>query len=344
MNASDSPEVTVIVVPRDRFSSAPKCVEAIVQNTTVPFRLVLLDFGYSKRDLETIEGLANGVDLDIVPVGRTIPMQAFRDYLPKITTKYTAWVDNDTFVREGWMAALLERAAMGARVILPVTLEREGLDVDSRRLPVRNHVSHSELRRVKVDGKDYAIDYKPYRRAAPEEIPQGGHTVDYFELHAFFAETEVLRQLEYPEMVVREHIDIGIQLNKMGIPIWCEPKAVVHFDNIHERPTRRDLGFFFYRWDQKLVDQSARLFEERWGYRFFNEQFMKNWAFRRKTFSVCRWLHIPNKPADLIARAAHKFFAPKIPEKFLADPIDESERVLTPVETEPSPAAVSSTH
>ena len=327
---NDSPLVTIMVVPRDRFSSVTACVEAIVRNTKSPYQLVLLDFGYSASELSQVRATCQGIRLDVESVGRTIPMVAFSIFLSKVTTKYLAWVDNDTFVSAGWMEALLERAAAGARVILPVTLEREGLDIDSRRLLVRNHVSHTELRRAEVDGKQYAIDYKPFRRAAPGEIPQGGHTVDYFELHAFFAETEVLRQLDYPPMVIREHIDLGIQLNKLGIPIWCEPKAVVHFDNIHERPTLRDLKFFFFRWNQRLVDQSADLFEKRWGYRFFNEQFMKNWAFRRKAFSVARFLYVPHKLADLFSRAMHKFFAPKIPSKFAKEP-SVMERVLTPV-------------
>lgn len=325
-----SPIVTIVVVPRDRFSSVVKCVDAIVEHTDAPCRLTILDFGYAASELQRVRDRCGGVELEIVPVGRTIPMVAFRDFLPKVTTKYLAWVDNDTFVTTGWMTALLERAAQGARVILPVTLEREGLDIDSRRLVARNHVSHTEFRRTEVNGKQYCIDYKPYRRAAPEEIPQGGHTVDYFELHAFFAETEVLRQLDYPPMVIREHIDLGIQLNKLGIPIWCEPKAVVHFDNIHERPTLRDLKFFFFRWDQRLVNESADLFEKRWGYRFFNEQFMKNWAFRRKAFSIARFLHVPHKIADLYSRAMHKFFAPKIPAVFVKEPA-KMERILTPV-------------
>ncbi len=338
MSEASSPEVTIVIVPRDRFSSIHLCVDSILKNTDVPFRLAILDFGYAPSDIAKVRERCTGVDLEIVPVGRTIPMVAFRDFLPKVTTKYLAWVDNDTFASEGWMTALLERAAMGARVILPVTLEREGLDIDDRRLVVRNHVSHTEFRRTEVDGKQYAIDFKPFRRAAPEEIPQGGHTVDYFELHAFFAETEVLRQLDYPPMVIREHIDLGIQLNKLGIPIWCEPKAIVHFDNIHERPTYRDLKFFFYRWNQRLVNESADLFEKRWGYRFYNEQFMKNWAFRRKTFSVGRFLYIPHKGADFIARVMHRLLAPKIPAKFLKEP--KSERVLTPVATAATPRSL----
>lgn len=331
--------VTIVVVPRDRFSSVEACTRSILENTDVPFRLVFLDFGYGKKVVARLRELCKGVPTEIVPVGRTIPIIAFRDYLPRIETKYVAWVDNDTFVAPGWMTVLLDRAAKGARVILPMTLEREGLDTDPRGITLRNHITHGELRKVAVDGREYVFDYKPFRRAAPEDLPREAHTVDFFELHTFFAETDVLRQLDLPAMVVREHIDLGIQLNRAGIPIWSEPAAVVHFDNIHERPTLGDLKFFFYRWDQKLIDSSHEQFEKRWGYKFYNERFMKNWAFRRKVFSVCRFLGVPQKPSDLASRVLVRLFRPAIPKALSGDPTARSERVLTPPVEAAAPVA-----
>src|SRR5262245_44487679 len=227
------------------------CAESILKNTEVPYRLVFLDFGYSRSTLARLRSLCAAVPMEIVTLGRVIPMAAFQQHLPKVTTRYVAWVDNDTCVTPGWMSALLDRANQGARVICPVTLEREGLDTDPRRIPLRNHLSHAELRLVTLDGVPYLLDHKPFRRAAPEELPQEPHTVDFFELHTFFAETEALRQIDWPSMVVREHLDVGIQLHRLGIDIWCEPKSQVIFDNIHERPTLGDLRFFFFRWSER---------------------------------------------------------------------------------------------
>ncbi len=328
-----SEPVTIVVVPRDRFSSVVDCVRSIVANTGVPYKLVLLDFGYRAATLAAVRAAVGGRPVEVVPCGRTIPMTAFRDYLPAVTTSYVAWVDNDTYVTPGWMDALLDRARQGARVVLPVTLEREGLDGDPRQLPLRNHISHSELRRVDVGGVAYVFDHKPYRRAAPEEIPAEPHTVDFFELHTFFAETAVLRQLDLPAMVVREHIDIGIQLHRMGIDIWCEPRARVHFDNIHEPPAVADLRFFFFRWSQRLVDQSHDLFARRWGYRFYNEWFMKNWALRRKVYSVCRFLRLPAGVANFASKVANKLFGRPVPPGLAGDPLARSERVLSPAPT-----------
>jgi hypothetical protein len=332
-------QVAVVIVPRDRLSSISACVASVLKNTEVPFRLVIIDLGYPKKTIDQLRSQCAGVPTEFLSVGRTIPMLAFKQFLPSITEPYLAWVDNDTFVTPGWMTALLERARQGARVILPLTLEREGLDVDKRDLPLRNHISHAELRRVTVDGVSYVFDHKPFRRAAPEELPQEPHTVDYFELHAFFAETQVMRDLDLPAMVVREHIDLGMQLHQRGIDIWCEPKSRVIFDNIHERPSFADLRFFFYRWAEHLIDESHDLFEKRWGYRFYSEQSIKNWAYRRKVFSVCRFLGLPNKLSDLASRAFNKAFRARIPAQLAKDPLPESERVMTPRVASPQPVA-----
>jgi hypothetical protein len=330
-------QLTVLVVPRDRFSSILQCIGELLKHTAIPFRLVFLDLGYAQKTLARLRAMTAGVPTEIVPCGRMIPMLAFKKVLPTITTRYLVWLDNDTFVTPGWITALLDRARQGARVILPVTLEREGLDTDSRKIPLRNHISHAELRRIRVDGVDYVFDYKPFRRAAPAELPPEAHTMDFFEFHAVFAETEVLQQLDIPAMVVREHIDLGMQLHTRGIDIWCEPRSQVIFDNIHERPTLGDLRFFFYRWKERFINDSHDLFAKRWGYRFYGEQFMKNWAFRRKVFSLCRFLGFPNQPADLTSRLCNKLLRPRIPEKLSGDPLPRSERILVPRTRETQP-------
>jgi len=324
-----STEVTIVVVPRDRFSSVVPCVESILEHTPESFHLMVLDFGYSAATVAALTARCSGRSWELVPCGRTIPMEAFRAALPRIDSPYTCWVDNDTFVTPGWMATLLRGARdEGMRVILPLTWDREGLDIDARRLVMRVHVSHAELRKVTVDGTEYVFDYKPFRRASREELPAGPWRIDFFELHTFFAETAVLRQLDYPAMVVREHVDIGIQLHRLGIPIWCEPRAEVVFDNIHSRPTIEDLRFFFFRWADTRIDRSHALFLERWGWRFYNEQFLKNWAFRRRVFSVARFCFLPHKPADLLSRILVKLFRPAIPAALRPDPTDRSTRAF----------------
>src|SRR5262249_1685897 len=152
--------LTVLVVPRDRFSSVIECTHELLKHTAIPFRLIFLDFGYTRRTLAKLREMTAGITTEFVSCGRIIPLLAFKKILPTITTRHSAWVDNDTYVTSGWITALLERSGPGARVILAITLEREGLDTDHRKIPLRNHISHAELRRVRIDGVDFVFDYK----------------------------------------------------------------------------------------------------------------------------------------------------------------------------------------
>src|SRR5437660_8455617 len=61
------PAVTVIVVPRERFSSVPRSLECVYRDTNVPFNLVYVDGGSpekTKRYLEA-EFLSDFEHLDL---------------------------------------------------------------------------------------------------------------------------------------------------------------------------------------------------------------------------------------------------------------------------------------
>ena len=81
-------EVTILVVPRDRFSSVVPCVKSIVEHTDLPYRLAIFDFGYSRKTLVEIHQACGSQPVTIEPMGRTIPMRALKRYLPKIDTEY----------------------------------------------------------------------------------------------------------------------------------------------------------------------------------------------------------------------------------------------------------------
>ena len=76
---------------------------------------------------------------------------------------------------------------------------------------------------------------------------------------------DAFRRIELPSMVIREHLDISLQIAALGRTMVVEPKSVIHFDNLGTRMALSDMRFFFYRWGPKLTRPSSRLFERRWG-------------------------------------------------------------------------------
>jgi GT2 family glycosyltransferase len=297
--------VTVVISPRDRYSGIVQCIENLYRCTPEPFVLKVLDLGYPAHLKREIKQLLQDKDnAELVECGLIIPMDALNQIRHTITTLYTMLLDNDSNVTPGWLAPLLETAeATGAAVINPLTLEKEGVDEGAA---LRNHLYTNALQIVDVKGTEYLIEHKSFRRALPEDIPKQIADSEMFELHGVLFLTKALQQIELPSMVIREHIDIGIQLRKLGYKLLSQPQSVIIFDNLGTRMSWFDIRFFFFRWHPTLTYTSSRLFERRWHYNFYAEHAMYHWVFRRKVFLICRWLYLPVTVSNKVVRVLAK--------------------------------------
>jgi GT2 family glycosyltransferase len=298
-------KVTVVITPRDRYTLVIECIESLYALTPEPFDLKVLDLGYPKAIKKQLEQLlASKNNAEIYDYGRIIPMEAIRKVRDYITTPYTMFLDNDSNVTEGWLMPLIIAAKTEhAAIVNPLTLEKEGVDKGAA---LRSHLYTNEIRMVEIEGTDYLLEEKHLRRALPEDIPSDVVPSEMFELHGVLFDTEVLKTIELPQMVIREHIDIAIQVRKMGRKIITQPKSIIVFDNLGTRMHLCDMEYFFFRWGYKLTSQSSRLFEQRWGYNFYAEQAMYHWVFRRRIFLYCRWLHLPISVANNTTRVFAK--------------------------------------
>ena len=298
-------KVTVVITPRDRYSGVIECIENLYKVTAQPFLLKVLDLDYPPRIKKQLQALLVTKDnAELVEMGLIIPMEAIRKIRNDITTPYVMFLDNDSNVTGNWLPPLLEIAECeDIAVVNPLVLEKAGVDVGA---PLRNHLFTNEITYLTIDDKDYLIEKKHLRRAAPEDIPKEATASEMFELHGVLFNTKVLRDLEIPQMVIREHIDIAMQLKKKGLKIFSQPNSIIIFDNLGTRMEYADMRFFFFRWRKNLTWQASRLFEERWGYKFYAEEAMYHWVFRRRIFLFCRWLHLPISAANFITRIAAK--------------------------------------
>jgi len=299
-------KVTIIISPRDRYTGTENCIESIYQHTTPPFDLFILDLGYPKSILKKIEKAISGKEnATIFTLGLIIPMEAFRKIRKQIKTPYVFLLDNDSRVTKNWLPPLITCAEEeNAALVNPLTLERKGIG----NAPLRNHLYTNEVWVVEYEKTPYLIEYKSHLRDLPDEVPKKRAPTQIFELHGVLFETKAFQEIELPQMVIREHIDIGMQLKAMGRTLVSEPKSVITFDNLNHRMTWVDIRYFYFRWSMERLTSSSRLFEKRWGYNFYSEQSIKNWSIRRKVFSIARWFYLPISIADLITRAYHKFF------------------------------------
>lgn len=300
------PVVTIIITPRDRYTGLDECVEAVYRHTPQPFRLWIMDLDYPEAVIGPVRKQLQGrAEVRFFELGLRTPMDALREAQPLVDTPAVVLLDNDSRVTEGWLAPLLAALGDGHAVVTPLILEREGVD---RGAPLRNHLYTGEIRVVDVEGTPYLIEHKHFRRTEVPDLPRERTQTGTFELHCVLFDGEVFRRIELPSMVIREHLDISLQIAAMGRTMVVEPTSVIHFDNLGTRMALADMRFFFFRWGPKLTGPSSRLFERRWGYKFYSEQSMYNWVVRRKAFLVSRWFGAPIGIANRATQVAKKLF------------------------------------
>lgn len=300
------PVATIIITPRDRYTGLDACVDSVFRHTQVPFRLWILDLGYPSSVIGPVRRrLREHPGVRFFELGLRAPMDALRHVQHLVDTPAVVLLDNDSLVTEGWLPPLLQAMLDGHAVVTPLILEREGVD---RGAPLRNHLYTGELRVVEVEGTPYVFEHKHLRRAELADIPEGRIATGTFELHCVLFDGDVFRRLELPSMVIREHLDISLQVAAMGRTMVAEPASVVHFDNLGTRMALSDMRYFFFRWGPRLTRPSSRLFERRWGYNFYSEQSMYNWVVRRKAFLVSRWLGAPISISNRVTQVAKRLF------------------------------------
>jgi len=314
-------DVTVVITPRDRYTGIGACIANVYRCTPEPFKLVVVDAGYPTTLRQEMERAVSGqANATIVDLGRVIPMEAMAAVRDQIDTPYVMHLDNDSDVTPGWLPPLLETAARtGAAIINPLTLERAGVDSGE---DLRCHLYTSDIRVVDVAGTPYLIENKHFRRTPHRDIPPEVRETETFELHGVMFETAALRAIDIPRMTIREHIDISMQMRAMGRIQVVDPRSVVQFDNLGTRAALHDLAYFNHRWSDEIMRASSDLFATRWGYRFYSEQFMYNWAVRRRLFLVLHHFHVPGAVANKVANGYQKFFLKQWEP--LADPVGDS--------------------
>ncbi len=118
----NQPEVTLIVVPRERFSYTRESLESIYQNTSYPFDLVYVDGNSPEKTKNYLTQQALEKQFKLIRTEHYLaPNQARNIGLQYVKTKYVVFVDNDIHVAPGWLKKLVECAEeTEATVVCPL--------------------------------------------------------------------------------------------------------------------------------------------------------------------------------------------------------------------------------
>jgi GT2 family glycosyltransferase len=285
----ESPNVTIVVSPRERFSFTQTSLESLYEHTQIPFHLVYVD-GNSPppvRDYLATQAAEKGFELVRVNHFLT-PNQARNIGASKVKTQYVAFVDNDVVVSPGWLTALVQCAEeTNAAIVGPLTCQDE---------PVHEtvHFANGEARIiVDVKGRRRLREKMKFQGQAVERMASRLQRVpaELVEFHCMLVDMQVFQDLgplDEAFLNTKEHVDLCMAVTQAGRPIYFEPTSIITYvPGISWNWA--DLHFYMLRWSDAWETASLSRLQEKWNLSsdsyFFQKYKALGWRRRKMILS-----------------------------------------------------------
>ena len=104
-------DVTVAVVPRERFRPLPASLSSLFSTIPTDIRVLVVDGGADESIRRKVRALQRERDFELIESDRfLVPNMARNVALDRVNTKYVAFCDNDLSYSPGWLQALVSNA------------------------------------------------------------------------------------------------------------------------------------------------------------------------------------------------------------------------------------------
>jgi glycosyltransferase involved in cell wall biosynthesis len=272
-----SESVAIIIIPRDRFSMFPRCVEALYAYTHVQFRIIVVVGNADRTTQQYLRQLQVQKDnVSIVLVDRLLMQGEARNVaLRQVNERFCVVLENDTIVHENWLAPMLEcMREEAAAVVTPLILWYRGI-----------HAAGCMFEEREENGAvvfSHKIMYTEIRRKR----------IDYPENHCVLLDRQLLPGIDIFDDVEPFDVDLGLMLRKYGHSVFVEPRSVVTYSAPPPLEVR-DIRPFKLRWDAMSWEALNRKFMHKWGVTY--DPSRKLASYRRQQLMLGLALWYPSK-------------------------------------------------
>lgn len=258
------PQVTLVVVPRERFSYTERSLSSLYENTATLFKLIYVDGNSPKSTKRYLEKQAQEKGFRLIRTEHFLaPNQARNLVLAEVDTKYVVFVDNDVLFTPGWLDQLLDCAeSTGAWLVCPLYCEG---NLEDKIIHMAGGLAHFRDRK----GKRQFFEQHRLAKKSVDKVRDKlqREPTELVEFHCALARTEIFQQLglslDEKFLSTGEHWDLCLTVREKGGAIYLEPNAVINY--IAPPPfALSDLPYFFRRWSDAWNLQSLNHFREKW--------------------------------------------------------------------------------
>ena len=288
-----TPEVTIAVVPRERFSYARASLEALYRCTDPPFRLVYVDGGSPSRVRRYLESAAPERGFDLIRSdGHLVPNRARNLALPRVQTKYVVFIDNDVVVSPGWLPPLVQCAEeTNAAIVGPLICESVPLHSTIHFAGGDSHVDIVE-RDGRVERHLVETILRQGQRVADVRHELRRERTEAAEFHCMLVRTSVFERvgpLDEAMLTIRENVDFCMAVAQAGGSIYLEPDSIVTYAAYHPL-ARSDIPFYLLRWNDRWTRATLHRLRDKWRLTedaYFRRQYARPFLdWRRREFLV----------------------------------------------------------
>lgn len=345
------PLVTVVVVPRERFTFTRESLENIYKHTEIPFNLVYVDGNSPPKEKSYLEEQAKEKGFKLLRTDYFLyPNRARNMGLRHVNTQYVVFIDNDVRVTQGWLKHLVECAEeTGADVVGPLTgigtLEQGTIHNAGGEVGIVEKPHKGTLKRRVHEKMYYHNRRLPDVREELQRIP-----CSLAEFHCMLVRTSIFEKtgpLDERLLNTREHLDFCMIVAGLGGQVYCEPKSYVtyipHFNFLWS-----DLHFYMLRWSNAWELETLQHFSKKWKLgtedEFFQERYDKLGWRREKGIIRPMAERIGGKKYSVwvakILRQIDKALNPYLTDRFAREELKRQQKPQDP----PTPSLPELTH
>jgi Predicted glycosyltransferases len=247
-------DITIAIIPRERFSVSGRVLRALFNCTKIPFRLIIVDTNTPTKYLEQMKTAINGYKcVEFIYVNHYLTPNASKNLAIKATnTKYVVLLENDIEVSPHWLERLIEACKVeNSDVVRPMIMMRKC----GRLTP------HFDS---KVGGIEVITDsrgikgYKFRPTHHPKyDIGSSRRITQTMESHCLLFKKDIFDKIGLfnEELMSRDFLDLALKLYQSNISVVFEPSAVVTF--LSPPPVKKEeRDFYYFIWDIDRVKQS----------------------------------------------------------------------------------------
>lgn len=280
-------DVSIVVSPRERYSSLVATLEELVRTVPHSTPIVIVEGGSPKLVKHKISEISSKRSLIWVSQKNPILPNVARNMGFELTqSKYVVFVDNDITFEAGWLESLVDRAEKdSADVVAPL------ICIGPPRAKVIHHAGgYLELQK---DGdhtmvkEHHRLMDVPIEEFSPQEALPANEVGEF---HCILVRRSLMERIGPLDerLITREQMDFALRCMEVGARVRFERASVVTYSS-KVRFTPSDLNYHLFRWSDVLVEKSLDTFEKSWGITLERHRIRNLWIanHRQSAFNSC---------------------------------------------------------